>query len=55
MLKTQYGPSEQSSSTVYLRPETAQGIFVNFLNVINSSRMKPPFGIAQIGKHLEMR
>ena len=50
MLKTQYGPSEQSSSVVYLRPETAQGIFVNFLNVINSSRMKPPFGIAQIGK-----
>jgi len=50
MLKTQYGPSEESSSTIYLRPETAQGIFVNFLNVINSSRMKPPFGIAQIGK-----
>ena len=50
MLKTQYGPSEQSSSVVYLRPETAQGIFLNFLNVINSSRMKPPFGIAQIGK-----
>ena len=50
MLKTQYGPSEESSSTIYLRPETAQGIFVNFLNVINSSRIKPPFGIAQIGK-----
>ena len=39
-----------SQSAVYLRPETAQGMFVNFLNVLNSSRMKPPFGVAQCGK-----
>jgi glycyl-tRNA synthetase len=50
MFKTFVGPLEDSSSTVYLRPETAQGIFVNFLNVLNSSRQKLPFGIAQIGK-----
>lgn len=50
MFKTFIGPVEDSSSVVYLRPETAQGIFVNFLNVINSSRQKLPFGIAQIGK-----
>ncbi len=50
MFKTQFGPVEDSASTVYLRPETAQGIFVNFLNVMNTSRLKPPFGIAQIGK-----
>ena len=50
MFKTHFGPVEDSASIVYLRPETAQGIFVNFLNVMNSARMKPPFGIAQIGK-----
>ena len=50
MFKTFMGPVEESASTVYLRPETAQGIFVNFLNVQQSSRQKVPFGIAQIGK-----
>jgi glycyl-tRNA synthetase len=50
MFKTFIGPLEDSSSVVYLRPETAQGIFVNFLNVQGSSRQKLPFGIAQIGK-----
>ncbi len=50
MFATQMGPVEDSSSTVYLRPETAQGIFVNFLNVQTSMRKKLPFGIAQIGK-----
>lgn len=50
MFKTFIGPVADESSTVYLRPETAQGIFVNFLNVLNSSRQKLPFGIAQIGK-----
>ncbi|UCC44442.1 MAG: glycine--tRNA ligase [Candidatus Zixiibacteriota bacterium] len=50
MFRTFMGPIEDSSSTVYLRPETAQGIYVNFLNVKNSSRQKIPFGIAQIGK-----
>lgn len=50
MFKTFIGPLEDSSAVVYLRPETAQGIFVNFLNVVNSSRQKLPFGIAQIGK-----
>ena len=50
MFKTHMGPVEENASTVYLRPETAQGIFVNFNNVINSSRKKLPFGIAQIGK-----
>lgn len=50
MFKTHIGPIEDSASTVYLRPETAQGIYVNFLNVVNSSRQKVPFGIAQIGK-----
>ncbi len=50
MFKTQMGPVEDSSSQVYLRPETAQGIFVNFLNVQSTMRMKLPFGIAQIGK-----
>jgi glycyl-tRNA synthetase len=44
------GPLEESASVVYLRPETAQGIFVNFLNVQQSTRQKVPFGIAQIGK-----
>lgn len=50
MFETQMGASTDSSSTIYLRPETAQGIFVNFLNVQKSGRMKIPFGIAQIGK-----
>lgn len=50
MFKTYQGVTEDSSSIVYLRPETAQGIFVNFKNVLDSSRMKLPFGIAQIGK-----
>ncbi|HEU0076560.1 MAG TPA: glycine--tRNA ligase [Longimicrobiaceae bacterium] len=50
MFKTFMGPVEDSSSAVYLRPETAQGIFVNFLNVQTSARQKVPFGIAQIGK-----
>lgn len=50
MFKTFIGPLEDSSAVVYLRPETAQGIFVNFLNVQSSSRQKLPFGIAQIGK-----
>jgi glycyl-tRNA synthetase len=50
MFKTFMGPLEESASTVYLRPETAQGIFVNFLNVQQSTRQKVPFGIAQIGK-----
>jgi glycyl-tRNA synthetase len=50
MFKTNVGPLESDASTAYLRPETAQGIFLNFLNVMNSARLKPPFGIAQIGK-----
>ena len=50
MLKTFLGPVEDDASQTYLRPETAQGIFVNFLNVLNSTRKKLPFGIAQIGK-----
>jgi len=50
MFKTFVGPVEDSSSVVYLRPETAQGIYVNFLNVLSASRQRPPFGIAQIGK-----
>ncbi len=50
MFKTHVGPAEDSASVAYLRPETAQGIFLNFVNVLNSSRLKPPFGIAQIGK-----
>jgi len=50
MFKTFVGPVEDSSAVVYLRPETAQGIFVNFLNVQSGSRQKLPFGIAQIGK-----
>jgi glycyl-tRNA synthetase len=50
MFKTFMGPVEDSSATVYLRPETAQGIFVNFLNVQGTARRKLPFGIAQIGK-----
>ena len=50
MFKTFMGPVEDSAATVYLRPETAQGIFVNFLNVQQAARQKVPFGIAQIGK-----
>jgi glycyl-tRNA synthetase len=50
MFKTFMGPVEDSTATVFMRPETAQGIFVNFLNVQQASRLKPPFGIAQIGK-----
>jgi len=50
MMKTFVGPVEDESSTTYLRPETCQGIYVNFLNVANSMRLKIPFGIAQIGK-----
>ena len=50
MFETHVGPVADASSTVYLRPETAQGIFVNFKNMMDSARMKPPFGIAQIGK-----
>lgn len=50
MFKTNVGPVESSSAVAYLRPETAQGIFLNYLNVQNASRLKPPFGIAQIGK-----
>ncbi|MEP6799568.1 MAG: glycine--tRNA ligase, partial [Lapillicoccus sp.] len=50
LLKTYLGVVEDESGLHYLRPETAQGIFLNFLNVMNSSRKKPPFGIAQIGK-----
>ncbi|MGW9478350.1 glycine--tRNA ligase [Saccharomonospora azurea] len=50
MLKTHLGPVESEEGLHYLRPETAQGIFVNFLNVQTTSRKKPPFGIGQIGK-----
>lgn len=50
MFSTQVGSVAEDSSTIYLRPETAQGIFVNFLNVQKTGRMKIPFGIAQIGK-----
>ncbi|MDQ6650747.1 MAG: glycine--tRNA ligase [Actinomycetota bacterium] len=50
MFRTFIGPVEDDSSVAYLRPETAQGIFVNYLNVQQSSRRKPPFGIGQIGK-----
>jgi len=50
MLKTYLGAIEDESGLHYLRPETAQGIFVNFNNVVNATRKKPPFGIGQIGK-----
>ncbi len=50
MFETYIGPVREEASTAYLRPETAQGIFVNFKNVTSSLRVKPPFGIAQIGK-----
>jgi glycyl-tRNA synthetase len=50
MFKTFAGPVEEDAAVAYLRPETAQGMFVNFMNVLTTSRKKPPFGIAQIGK-----
>ena len=50
MFKTNIGPIEDASSFAYLRPETAQQIFINFKNIIDSTSRKPPFGIAQIGK-----
>jgi glycyl-tRNA synthetase len=50
LLKTFLGPVDDEAGLHYLRPETAQGIFVNFNNVVSAARMKPPFGIAQIGK-----
>ena len=50
MFKTTAGPVEGTGANVYLRPETAQGMFVNFSNVLQTSRKKPPFGIAQVGK-----
>ena len=50
MFSTQMGSTAEGANTIYLRPETAQGIFVNFLNVQKTGRMKLPFGIAQIGK-----
>ena len=50
MFKTEMGAAAEGASTIYLRPETAQGIFVNYLNVQKTGRMKLPFGIAQIGK-----
>jgi glycyl-tRNA synthetase len=50
MFKTFVGPVEDDANVAYLRPETAQGMFVNFLNVVQTTRKKPPFGIAQVGK-----
>jgi glycyl-tRNA synthetase len=50
MFETTMGPVREQGSTVYLRPETAQGIFINFKNVLQFARKKPPFGIAQVGK-----
>jgi glycyl-tRNA synthetase len=50
MFETHMGPVQDEGSVIYLRPETAQGIFVNFKNVLQFARKKPPFGIAQIGK-----
>ena len=50
MFKTHAGPVEGAGAEVYLRPETAQGMFVDFANVLQTSRKKPPFGIAQVGK-----
>ena len=50
MFKTFMGPVEEQAAVIYLRPETAQGIYVNYQNVLNASRQKVPFGIAQIGK-----
>ena len=50
MFRTSQGVTEDSSATIYLRPETAQGIFVNFANIARTSRKKIPFGVAQVGK-----
>ena len=50
MFKTNVGPVDDASNFAYLRPETAQQIFINFKNIIDSTSRKPPFGIAQIGK-----
>jgi glycyl-tRNA synthetase len=50
LFKTHAGPVEEDAAVAYLRPETAQGMFVNFANVLNTSRKRPPFGIAQVGK-----
>lgn len=50
MFKVQYGPTDDSANTAYLRPETAQHIFMNFKNVTDTTAKRPPFGIAQIGK-----
>ncbi|HEY1465868.1 MAG TPA: glycine--tRNA ligase, partial [Acidimicrobiales bacterium] len=50
MFKTHAGPLEDEGAVAYLRPETAQGMFINFMNVIQTTRKKPPFGIAQVGK-----
>jgi glycyl-tRNA synthetase len=50
MFKTHIGPVEDDASAIYLRPETAQGSYVNFRNILQSSRLKVPFGIAQVGK-----
>ena len=50
MFKTHIGPVEESANAVYLRPETAQGIYVNFKNVVQSTRLRVPFGVAQVGK-----
>ncbi|HTW89550.1 MAG TPA: glycine--tRNA ligase [Candidatus Binataceae bacterium] len=50
MFKTFMGPVEDDAATIYLRPETAQGIFVNFANIVDTQRVKLPFGVAQIGK-----
>ena len=50
MFKTEAGPVEGAGADVYLRPETAQGMFINFKNILETSRKKPPFGIAQVGK-----
>jgi glycyl-tRNA synthetase len=50
MFKTHAGPVETDAAVAYLRPETAQGMFINFKNVMETSRKRPPFGIAQVGK-----
>jgi glycyl-tRNA synthetase (class II) len=50
MFKTHAGPVESEGAVAYLRPETAQGMFTNFKNVLETSRKRPPFGIAQVGK-----
>ena len=55
MFKTHAGPVEGAGHEVYLRPETAQGMFLNFKNVLETSRKKPPFGIAQVGQVLPQR